>query len=214
MIISGRAAHYLVPIRIARTQPSVASTWTGPTIRMTATGAAAAQPMPGTGHTSMHHRLGIRIHRTFFALPVQQRTTHARKRMPAEKIRPNGKQAQACHTPISFLGQMHSTRYNAGHLLECCSVWPGPYLAATPHPRSDPASKTRVNTPNMPQPPKLTPEVVQDLDKFQKNYPGELLGSDSMPSIRLLSMAYEMTKSKHFKWMRNYASQHANARKP
>ena len=40
-------------------------------------------------------------------------------------------------------------------------------------------------------PPKLSPEVVQDLvDKFQKNYPGELLGPDSMPSIRLLSMVY------------------------
>ena len=51
-------------------------------------------------------------------------------------------------------------------------------------------------------PPKLTPEMVQDLvDKFQKNYPGELLGPDSMPSIRLLSMVYEMTKSKHFKWI-------------
>ena len=51
-------------------------------------------------------------------------------------------------------------------------------------------------------PPKLTPEVAQDLlDKFQKNYPGELLGPDSMPSIRLLSMVYEMTKSKHFKWI-------------
>ena len=51
-------------------------------------------------------------------------------------------------------------------------------------------------------PPKLSPEVVQDLvDKFQKNYPGELLGPDSMPSIRLLSMVYDMTKSKHFKWI-------------
>ena len=51
-------------------------------------------------------------------------------------------------------------------------------------------------------PPKLTPEVVQHLvDKFQKNYPGELLGPDSMPSIRLLSVVYEMTKSKHFKWV-------------
>ena len=31
-------------------------------------------------------------------------------------------------------------------------------------------------------PPKLSPEVVQDLvDKFQKNYLGELLGPDSMP---------------------------------
>ena len=51
-------------------------------------------------------------------------------------------------------------------------------------------------------PPKLSPEVVQDLvDKFQKNYPGELLGPDSMPSIRLLSMVYEMTKSKHFQWI-------------
>ena len=51
-------------------------------------------------------------------------------------------------------------------------------------------------------PPKLTPEVVQDLvDKFQKNYPGELLGPDSMPSIRLLSMVYDITKSKHFKWI-------------
>ena len=50
--------------------------------------------------------------------------------------------------------------------------------------------------------PKLTPEVVQDLvDKFQKNYPAELLGPDSMPSIHLLSMVYEMTKSKHFKWI-------------
>ena len=50
-------------------------------------------------------------------------------------------------------------------------------------------------------PPKLSPEVVQDLvDKF-KNYPGELLGPDSMPSIRLLSMVYDMTKSKHFKWI-------------
>ena len=39
------------------------------------------------------------------------------------------------------------------------------------------------------------------MNKFQKNYPGELLGSDSMPSIRLLSMVYEMTKSKHFKWI-------------
>ena len=52
-------------------------------------------------------------------------------------------------------------------------------------------------------PPKLSLEVVQDLvDKFQKNYPGELLGPDSMPSIRLLSMVYEMTKSKHFKSIR------------
>ena len=43
---------------------------------------------------------------------------------------------------------------------------------------------------------------MQDLvDKFQKNYPGELLGPDSMPSIRLLSMVYDMTKSKHFKWI-------------
>ena len=51
-------------------------------------------------------------------------------------------------------------------------------------------------------PPKLSPEVVQDLvDKFQKKYPGELLGPDSMPSICLLSMVYEMTKSKHFKWI-------------
>ena len=51
-------------------------------------------------------------------------------------------------------------------------------------------------------PPKLSPEVVQDLvDKFQKNYPGELLGPDSMPSIRLLSMVYDMTKSKRFKWI-------------
>ena len=43
---------------------------------------------------------------------------------------------------------------------------------------------------------------IRDLvDKFQKNYPGELLGPDSMPSIRLLSIVYEMTKSKHFKWI-------------
>ena len=43
-------------------------------------------------------------------------------------------------------------------------------------------------------PPKLSPEVLQDLvDKFQKNYPGERLGPDSMPSIRLLSIqAFQM----------------------
>ena len=104
-----------VPIRIARTQPSVAITWTGPTIRMTAAGAAAAQPMPGTGHTSMHRRLG-----GFFLY-------RSALRVPAEKIRPNGKQAQACHTPISFLGQTHSTRYNAGHLLDTAG-----YFSAAP----------------------------------------------------------------------------------
>ena len=50
-------------------------------------------------------------------------------------------------------------------------------------------------------PPKLTPDVVQDLvDKFQKNI-RKLLGPDSMPSIRLLSMVHEMSKSKHFKWI-------------
>ena len=63
-------------------------------------------------------------------------------------------------------------------------------------------------------PPKLSPEVAQDLvDKFQKNYPGELLGPDSMPSIRLLSMVYEMTKSKHSKWI-PWQLMRASAKKP
>ena len=53
----------------------------------------------------------------------------------------------------------------------------------------------------MGRPPKLTPDLVQGLvDKFQKNYPGELLGPESMPSIRLLSRVYDM-KTKHFKWI-------------
>ena len=44
-------------------------------------------------------------------------------------------------------------------------------------------------------PPRLTPEAVQQLiEAFQKNYPGELLTSDSTPSIRLLSVVHHCLK--------------------
>ena len=66
-----------------------------------------------------------------------------------------------------------------------------------PKPQASPAIAWAEHLPS-----KLSREVVQDLvDKFQKNYPGKLLGPDSMPSICLLSMVYDMTKSKHFKWI-------------
>ena len=91
---------------------------------MTDTGAAAAQPMPGTGHASSAWH--PHSQNFFLALPVQ-RTAHARKRMPAEKIRQKGKHSQACRTSISFLGQMRSTRYNAGHLLDTAG-----YFSAAP----------------------------------------------------------------------------------
>ena len=44
-------------------------------------------------------------------------------------------------------------------------------------------------------PPRLTPEAVSNLiDTFQKNYPGELLTSETTPSIRLLSVIHHLLK--------------------
>ena len=50
-------------------------------------------------------------------------------------------------------------------------------------------------------PPKLTTETVDSLvSTFKQNYPWELLDSDSMPSIRLLSLVHEGLKTR-LKWM-------------
>eukprot|EP00434_Breviolum_minutum_P043502 symbB.v1.2.038783.t1/scaffold6172.1/size20356/2 len=44
-------------------------------------------------------------------------------------------------------------------------------------------------------PPRLTPEAVTQLmEQFATNYPGELLTSESTPSIRLLSVVYHTLK--------------------
>ena len=44
-------------------------------------------------------------------------------------------------------------------------------------------------------PPRLTPEAVASMSEtFLKNYPGELLNSESTPSIRLLSMVHHFLK--------------------
>ena len=41
-------------------------------------------------------------------------------------------------------------------------------------------------------PPRLTPAAVQSMkDTFTANYPGEILDSNAMPSIRLLSIVYQ-----------------------
>ena len=46
-------------------------------------------------------------------------------------------------------------------------------------------------------PPKLTQERIDELTKrFAEHYPGEILTSDSMPSIRLLSLVHEGLKTR------------------
>ena len=46
-------------------------------------------------------------------------------------------------------------------------------------------------------PPKLTQERIDELiDQFKKNYPGEILTSDTTPSVRLLSMVHEGLKTR------------------
>ena len=46
-------------------------------------------------------------------------------------------------------------------------------------------------------PPKLTQERIDELiDQFKKNYPGEILTSDTTPSVRLLSLVHEGLKTR------------------
>ena len=72
----------------------------------------------------------------------------------------------------------------------------------------DTVPETQATSPDPPAlwtehlPPKLTPETVQHmLDTFKKNYPGEHIDTDSMPSLRLLSLVHEAMQRKHLKFI-------------
>ena len=138
-ITSGPAAHCLVPIRNARTQPSVDSTWTGPTTRVTATGAVAAPPMPVTEHFSPHSQAFVCLGCTalHYACPRTHDSRKNRAQWPHMSMRT---------APLVHFFPLYCTRYNAGHhgprgrppitmhftcrcisfpgCLQCCTAWP------------------------------------------------------------------------------------------
>ena len=78
-------------------------------------------------------------------------------------------------------------------------------LELADQPPSKTGGLTSKQTPPNPQqytwmehvPPKLTQERIDELTKrFAEHYPGEILTSDSMPSIRLLSLVHEGLKTR------------------
>ena len=55
---------------------------------------------------------------------------------------------------------------------------------------------------NEPFPSKLSPDLIRELrDHFERQYPGELLDPDLMPSSRMLALTYQQLQRKDGKWI-------------
>ena len=55
---------------------------------------------------------------------------------------------------------------------------------------------------NEPFPAKLSPDLIRELrDNFERQYPGELLDPDLMPSSRMLALTYQQLQRKDWKWI-------------
>ena len=55
---------------------------------------------------------------------------------------------------------------------------------------------------NEPFPAKLSPDLIRELrDNFERQYPGELLDPDLMPSSRTLALTYQQLQRKEWKWI-------------
>ena len=55
---------------------------------------------------------------------------------------------------------------------------------------------------NEPFPSKLSPDLIRELrDNFERQYPGELLDPDLMPSSRMLALTYQQLQRKEWKWI-------------
>ena len=55
---------------------------------------------------------------------------------------------------------------------------------------------------NEPFPSKLSPDLIRELrDNFERQYPGELLDPDLMPSSRMLALTYQQLQRKDWKWI-------------
>ena len=77
-----------------------------------------------------------------------------------------------------------------------------PFLPASGE-SSDLSSGSRTSSSwNEPFPAKLSPDLIRELrDNFERQYPGELLDPDLMPSSRMLALTYQQLQWKEWKWI-------------
>ena len=94
---------------------------------------------------------------------------------------------------------------------QCKQVFkPSQASSSSPHPAAESPAVTSANAAasnsegswNEAFPPKLSQSVVLEMKKkFQKNYPSEILSSDSLPSNRLLALVHQTVSKGSWRWV-------------